>query len=139
MRLMLALWLSAAYAADLTPHPRILLDAAALDGLRPRAAASDPSWLVLRARCDPTTGTVWRPVTAAGRHNPSVDESRYYPSSAEIGYGYQGYIGGSQSQGYWEAAWNLGICYQVVASGGAADAARKVAYSAKAIELYDVL
>jgi hypothetical protein len=130
---------SAMCAAGLTSHPRILLDNSALDNLRSRAAAGDAAWIALRNRCDATTGTVWPMVTTAGRYNPSVDESRYYPASGDIGYGYQGYIGGSAAQGYWEASWNLGICYQVVSSGPAADSGRKAAYAAKALQLFDVL
>jgi hypothetical protein len=84
---------------------RLYLTDSVLAQLQARAAANDPAWTALQAHCDALTG---------GTFNPPSGNA--YPNSPDVGQGYEG-------DGYLPEIMNLGLCYRVVQSSNAADAA----------------
>jgi hypothetical protein len=98
----------------LTAHPRLILDAPTLTTLRQKATANHPAWTELKGRCDQfLPGQVLFPTGSA------------YPSSPNIGRGYQG-------DTYFEHIMNYGLCYQIAKTVAPALAP---AYAAKGVHI----
>jgi hypothetical protein len=111
---LLALFAQLAQAQSITPHPRLMLDAATLTTLRARAQANTPQWQALKSYCDSFIGgTVNYPDGAT------------YPNAPDIGQGYQG-------DGYWAPLMSEGLCYQVMRG---IDATAAAPYGAKAADI----
>ena len=97
---------------------RLYLTDSVLQRLQQRAAASDASWVALKAHCD---------ALATGTFNvPSGDA---YPNLPNVGQGYQG-------DGYMPEVMALGLCYRVVHG---TDAAAEASYGAAGGRLLDAI
>jgi hypothetical protein len=103
-------------AAAATPSPaRIWLTSAVLTRLAQRAAAGDPSWKALAARCDAdASGTV------------QIPSGNAYPDAPNIGQGYEG-------DGYLPEVLALGLCYRTAVGVDDVSAARWAAAGARVL------
>ena len=95
-------------------HPRMILDATTLATLRQRAASNTTEWKALKAVCDGYIGgSVEYPTGNA------------YPDKPNVGSGYQG-------EDYLPALLSEAMCYQVLRTTNASQAAT---YGAKAVDI----
>jgi hypothetical protein len=95
-------------------HPRIILDAATLTGLRARAQANTPEWIALKSVCDSYNGG-----------SVNFPDQNGYPNLPNIGEGYQG-------SDYYYALLSVGLCYQVARTFDPTNAAL---YGAKGVDV----
>lgn len=100
-------------ATALKAHPRIFLTPAKLKTLRQRAKSGSASWKALKAQCNTYL-----------KGKVSWPDGNDYPGNG-IGEGYQG-------GGYFAAAANLGLCYQVLRTTDKTKAAK---YAKKGIDV----
>ena len=108
-------WLMAP-ARVLGAHPNIIMDSTALASLRAKAAANTAQWQVLKTDCDAAaSANVWDAYSAAWR--PAFNTSTYNVvyTLNNITVGYQGGSAAAYtSRGYYDAIWELGVCYQAL-------------------------
>ena len=116
-------------------HPRIFLDAITLSSIRARYSSNTVEWQQLKAQCD---AYLTYPVVA---QRPLVERYSWSTSTKEvtpghIAVGYQGGAAGPNFSAYYDAVYNLGLCYQATL---AAEPTLSSAYGAQLVAIANVL